>query len=275
MKATVKENKSFVSEFPSNNEDLFPAELPRTLYDQAISRLKRFNLLYPFLNSVVLDKIEDGQSNKPILVIISLNEFNTELMTFGLMDTTLLKSSQAEGKPSLNFPGSLDFTEDLDAFYHMGQYIGDQTKSNYPSFDLAPNNTLQMSWNIDKRTLKNIITYVDDKEVLTAGLPPLFKIMILYDIKKLPFESNNPTKFYSSLFDSAWFSGQTSKGINSKSNLYSASKIKMCYNNSETNCGYYEIKLIKNTSFQEDVDRSMPPVPYCSAAVFECTIQAP
>jgi len=245
-----------------------------TIATQANALYKTY-YLYPFLGSIINDSVIYESS---FLMLMSLDNTQSSVLPFGcLNDTVLYPGYNKEtpfyrdwlGKQHLLLSGGISFSRDVKESAHFGEDITlGRTMSRTP-FLTQKNDSVIFNWNLDPFNFMRCVDKMDPNLTLTANLPRNLKLLLLHNIKTVPFVNNNMA--YSPEFD-LWGEYGADKKIQNE--ILSHSDIYLTPNGLIEETSHYRLsKMVKKrlTSYErdEDIDWEEEASPNCWILTFE------
>jgi len=186
-------DKQFSQEFTSRT-DVEVKEMYNTIQGgysaQNISDIHKECKLFPFVTSCLSDSVTT--SYKEFLVLMALDNDENAILSFGNLSDdakwnggpfTFLK------KKRLKISGGITFKLDFDQFGNAGRELTRPIR-NEPWLK-KEKDSLFVTWELDPSTFQNCVDRQNPNSSLTANLPTIIRIVILYDIENLPFSSDN------------------------------------------------------------------------------------
>jgi hypothetical protein len=145
----------------------------------------RENQLYPFLVALSRrftgDSAKDESSN--VVVLFPLNDDQSAVIPFGSLDAAKPWYSAPTGQTAKPAPVPSIEIGDHEAF-------GNSDLLNWPDLRTKDSN-VTIAWRLDPSAFAKSVNQQSNFVVPTAKLPSVLRIAILFDIKGLPFATNN------------------------------------------------------------------------------------
>jgi hypothetical protein len=159
--------------------------------------LAKAAVLHPFLSG--LAKGAFAGSHKLVIVLISLDTYHNAVLPFGFIgQRTTWSGSKFEDSRTTPLSGGIDQIENLGASFYGGVFTK-RTRDvrRVPTLALDAESRVVLTWELDPVSLRAAV----DRQgrPLTANLPERLMMLIVHDVKNLPFAPG--TFAISSLFD--------------------------------------------------------------------------
>lgn len=169
-----------------------------TISTQANALYKEY-FLYPFFGSVLNDSVF---YESDFLMLISIDNTQSSVLSFGCLNDTVRFPGYDKKIPSYkallsknkwHLSGGISFSSEVDEGIHFGEDITTgRTLSRQPSL-IKKNDSVLFDWNLDPFNFMRSVDKMDPNIILTANLPKKLKVLLMHNMKIVPFENNNMT----------------------------------------------------------------------------------
>lgn len=260
----VHEKQQEAIEYTDDNDDVFYGLMgPR--HSEVFYQIKRDYSLYSFFNYLCGTQQEDYNARKPVIVQMSFDEQNSAVLSFGQINKDLADWGRDDDSETYDFSGAIEYIEDFENLPNWDEFVRKSRRSESPWLGDLDDNNCRINWNLDPSSLFSAIDMVSSKSFVSSKLPERFRIMVFYDIERLPFEYGNLARFnipkpYSiGRFDeNPHFYGN---------NYYRESTLKLTFNGIKDIAYIYDVRVVGDTDITESFD---PPETLCQVKIFEC-----
>ena len=146
-------------------------------------------VLYPFLSSLVTRRFGEPQQN--VIVLLSLDPYSNAILPFGFLgDSILWNRNEASPAVDSALSGSVLYRRDFGgAMYGASSRRQDEVR-NVPVVR-HHGDSLAVRWILDPVTFAHVVDRQNAATPLTANLPDRMSMLILYDVRDLPFAPGN------------------------------------------------------------------------------------
>jgi hypothetical protein len=243
-------------------------------------QILRHRLLYVFLrdlgrlgnqfplegyNPKAAEEFNDSNPDRNILALVALDQSQNVVLPIGLLDSTIsFHGNEQKNFPNNAFAGGIAYNQ-FERFHFGSDKLQGRVRSleNYPELRSTGNDTVTIAWDLDPASLSMALDIGNPLAATTAALPPEIRMVVLFNIKNLPFDGPNFAKPAMAGFWSTDTTGNNWRRW--KNPLFSHARAVFVPNNNSPLASTYHLTEIRDENLQDEENLG----PYeCQAVVF-------